>query len=96
MEDKSQNIKTNIKCFVVLLQLLKALRNTTVDINGTMLKFDRNGNPNIGYSVVELIWKNSSLEFLEVGSFNKILDIKKSLFKWHTENSEVTGTVSEI
>lgn len=84
--------KTNIEFFVVLLQLLKALRNTTVDINGTTLKFDSNGNPNIGYGLVELIWKNSSLEFLKVGSFNKILKIKKSLFKWHTENSEVSGT----
>lgn len=79
-------------CFVFLLQLLETLRNTTVDINGTKLKFDSNGNPNIGYNVVQLIWKNSTLEFLEVGSFNQILKIDISLLKWHTENSEVTGT----
>ncbi|NP_001072097.1 taste receptor, type 1, member 3 precursor [Takifugu rubripes] len=70
-------------------KLLKTLRHTKVDINGTMLEFDSNGNPNVGYNLIELIWKNSTLEFVEVGSFNKILNINVSLFKWHTETSEV-------
>lgn len=75
--------------FFPLLQLLEFLRKTKVDINGTKLEFDSNGNPNIGFSVVELTWKNSTLEFLEVGRFNKILKVNVSLFQWHTENSEV-------
>lgn len=75
--------------FVFLLQLLKTLRNTKVDINGTMFEFDSNGNPNVGYNLMEMIWKNSTLEFVEVGSFNKILNINVSLFKWHTETLEV-------
>lgn len=68
---------------------MEALRNTTVEILGTKLQFDSNGNPNIGYTLVELIWKNSTLEFEEVGSFNKILTINTSLLRWYTENSEV-------
>lgn len=74
------------------MQLLEVLRKTTVDINGTKLEFDSNGNPNIGYNLVELIWNNSTLEFVEVGRFDKILNINMSLFKWHTENSEVIGS----
>lgn len=72
-----------------LLQLLKTLRDTKVDINGKMLEFDSNGNPNVGYNLIELIWNNSTLEFVEVGSFNRILNINASLFNWHTETSEV-------
>lgn len=60
-----------------------------MDINGTKLEFDSNGNPNIGYDLVELTWKNSTLEFLKIGNFNKILNINMSLFQWHTKNSEV-------
>lgn len=84
------SFKTLIKCvWFYLLQLLKTLRDTKVDIKGTMLEFDSNGNPNVGYNLIELMWKNSTLEFVEVGSFNKILKINVSLFKWHTETSEV-------
>lgn len=62
----------------------------SVDINGTHLVFDSDGNPNIGYNVVEWVWKDSGLvDFMEVGSFNKKLDINSSLFKWHTPNSQV-------
>lgn len=77
-----------IKCFV-LLQLLQALRNTKVNINGTKLQFDGSGNPNVGYNLIQLMWKNSTLKFVEVGSFTRNLIVNMSLFKWHTENSEV-------
>uniref|UniRef100_A0A3Q3WB43 Taste receptor type 1 member 3 n=1 Tax=Mola mola TaxID=94237 RepID=A0A3Q3WB43_MOLML len=71
-------------------KLLGALKNMSVDINGTHLVFDSDGNPNIGYNVVEWVWKDSGLvDFMEVGSFNKKLDINSSLFKWHTPNSQV-------
>ncbi|XP_039972000.1 taste receptor type 1 member 3 [Xiphias gladius] len=70
-------------------KLLEVLRNTSVNINGTHLVFDSNGNPNIGYSVVEWVWKPSGVDFIDVGSFNEQLSINKSLFKWHTANSEV-------
>ncbi|KAF7659174.1 hypothetical protein LDENG_00002160 [Lucifuga dentata] len=70
-------------------QLLDVLKRVSLDINGTNLVFDRNGNPNIGYNLVEWVWNNSSVHFIEVGNFYQNLSINMSLFKWHTENSKV-------
>uniref|UniRef100_A0A665UPG3 Taste receptor type 1 member 3 n=1 Tax=Echeneis naucrates TaxID=173247 RepID=A0A665UPG3_ECHNA len=70
-------------------QLLKFLRNTSININGTHLVYDINGNPNIGYTVIEWIWNGSKLHHKSVGGFYKELLINTSLFEWHTPNSEV-------
>ncbi|XP_068172336.1 taste receptor type 1 member 3 [Antennarius striatus] len=70
-------------------KLLKTLRNISVDMNGTFLVFDSNGNPNIGYNLIEWIWNGSDVNFKEVGSFDKELHINLSLFKWHTSDSQV-------
>ncbi|CAG07036.1 unnamed protein product, partial [Tetraodon nigroviridis] len=70
-------------------KLLKVLRNTSVNISGTQLKFDTNGNPNVGYNLVKWVWEESGVEFTEIGSFDEKLDINTSLFTWHTANSEV-------
>ncbi|KAK9528826.1 hypothetical protein VZT92_012965 [Zoarces viviparus] len=70
-------------------KLLEVLKNTSVDINGTHLKFDSNGNPNMGYKIIEWVWNGSVLDFVEVGNFLKELTIDTTLFKWHTANSEV-------
>lgn len=77
---------------MTFLQLLETLRKTSVDMNGTQLVFDRNGNPNIGYNLLEWVWEPSGLKFVEVGSFHKTLDINESLFKWHTADSKVLKT----
>lgn len=71
------------------MQLLKILQNTSIDLKGTHVEFDRNGNPNIGYNLIEWVWKDSYLDFIPVGSFENELSINKSLFKWHTENKTV-------
>ncbi|XP_061688270.1 taste receptor type 1 member 3 [Syngnathoides biaculeatus] len=70
-------------------KLLRVLRNTSFDINGKHLVFDSSGNPNIGYGVIQWVWNDSHLSFLVVGSVDEELSINKSLFKWHTENSEI-------
>ncbi|KAM4613742.1 taste receptor type 1 member 3 [Polymixia lowei] len=70
-------------------QLLKVLKKVSLDMNGTKLKFDSDGNPNIGYHVVEWVWENGNVNFINVGTFHGKLSINKTLFKWHTENSEV-------
>lgn len=76
------------------MQLLEVLKNTSVDINGTHLEFDENGNPNIGYNLVEWIWTASGIDFKRVGTYyNKTLSINKTLFKWHTPNSEVISAI---
>lgn len=73
----------------LILQLLKILQNTSLDIKGIHIEFDSNGNPNIGYNLIEWVWKGSYLEFIPVGSYEHGLFINKSLFEWHTENKEV-------
>ncbi|KAK7915879.1 hypothetical protein WMY93_011640 [Mugilogobius chulae] len=70
-------------------KLMQVIKNISIDINGTKFKFDNNGNPNIGYQVVEWKWKGSNLILLNVGSFLYNLTIDKSLFTWHTEDSSV-------
>ncbi|XP_019956997.2 taste receptor type 1 member 3 [Paralichthys olivaceus] len=69
-------------------KLLEILRNTSVNINGKQLEFDSNGNPNLGYDLVEWSWEASGLHFRNVGSFYRELTINKSLFKWYTAKSE--------
>ncbi|XP_068598905.1 taste receptor type 1 member 3 [Brachionichthys hirsutus] len=70
-------------------KLLEALRNMSVDINGTLLVFDSNGNPNIGYNLVEWVWNASDVNFIAVGSFYKELFVNISLLKWHTSDLQV-------
>ncbi|KAL6111932.1 tas1r3 [Pungitius sinensis] len=70
-------------------KLLQVLKNTSVDINGIHLMFDSEGNPNIGYEIIQWVWNASDVTFVTVGSFHKELSINESLFKWHTANSKV-------
>lgn len=72
----------------LVFQLLEVLKEFSVNISNTSLKFDQNGNPNIGYSVIQRIWENQSLS--SVGSYRSAnLSINETLFKWYTNNSEV-------
>ncbi|XP_033481912.1 taste receptor type 1 member 3 [Epinephelus lanceolatus] len=71
-------------------ELLEALKNMSVNISGKHLEFDSNGNPNIGYRMIEWVWNGSKVNFTNVGSFHdQQLTINKTLFKWHTDNSQV-------
>ncbi|XP_003973391.2 taste receptor type 1 member 3 [Takifugu rubripes] len=70
-------------------KLLEALKNISLNLSGTQIEFDASGNPNVGYNLVEWVWTESGLDFKDIGSFNEKLEINKSLFTWHTENSEV-------
>ncbi|XP_063072738.1 taste receptor type 1 member 3-like [Engraulis encrasicolus] len=70
-------------------QLLEVLRKVSLDINGTHLKFDKDGNPNIGYDVMVWIWRGQKVEFREIGSFLGNLSIDKTRIEWHTESNEV-------
>ncbi|KAJ0068902.1 hypothetical protein NL108_014010 [Boleophthalmus pectinirostris] len=70
-------------------KLLPVLKNISFDINGTKFEYDSNGNPNIGYNVMQWVWNNSNLHFRNVGTFLKTLSLNKSLFTWHTEGSMV-------
>ncbi|XP_041639530.1 taste receptor type 1 member 3 [Cheilinus undulatus] len=70
-------------------KLLKVLKNTSVEVKGTNLVFDSNGNPNIGYNVIQWVWNDSVWDYETVGNFYITLSINKSLFTWHTPNSQV-------
>nr|XP_054585967.1 taste receptor type 1 member 3 [Nothobranchius furzeri] len=74
-------------------KLLEVLRNTSTDINGTKLEFDANGNPNVGYSLIQWIWESSVVNFKNVGSYCKNeLSLNKSNIQWHTQNSEAPNS----
>ncbi|KAM9410617.1 LOW QUALITY PROTEIN: taste receptor type 1 member 3 [Pholidichthys leucotaenia] len=70
-------------------KLLEVLRNTSVTLNGTTITFDKDGNPNIGYDVIEWEWNPSRVDFTTVGYYDQKLHINVSKMKWHTKNSEV-------
>ncbi|XP_041836839.1 taste receptor type 1 member 3 [Melanotaenia boesemani] len=71
-------------------KLLEVFKTTSFDINGNKLQFDENGNPNMGYSLIQWIWKSSSFEFRNVGNYQpQNLSVDQSLIKWHTGDTEV-------
>ncbi|NP_001098195.1 taste receptor type 1 member 3 precursor [Oryzias latipes] len=70
-------------------KLLEVLKEFSVNISNTSLKFDQNGNPNIGYSVIQRSWERNTHLYPSVGSYRSAnLSINESLFKWYTNNSE--------
>uniref|UniRef100_A0A8C6TXD4 Taste receptor type 1 member 3 n=1 Tax=Neogobius melanostomus TaxID=47308 RepID=A0A8C6TXD4_9GOBI len=69
--------------------LLQVLKNISFDINGTKFEYDSDGNPNIGYDVIQWVWNGSNLRFQYVGTYLHNLSIDKALFTWHTEDSTV-------
>lgn len=60
-----------------------------MDINGMHFEYDSNGNPNIGYDVVEWRFNNSVVEFIDIGSFDKNLTLNKTRIKWHTHTGVI-------
>uniref|UniRef100_A0A3P8ZY35 Taste receptor type 1 member 3 n=1 Tax=Esox lucius TaxID=8010 RepID=A0A3P8ZY35_ESOLU len=69
-------------------QLLKALRKVHFTVLGRQLEFDSNGNPNIGFNIIQWIWTNQSLSFKDVGVFYKSLSINNTLIQWHTGSTK--------
>lgn len=69
-----------------ILQLLAALKNTSVNINGTRIQFDMYGNANIGYDVIQWVWTDSSeVDIRSVGDYSgQTLTVLKNQFVWHT------------
>ncbi|XP_058488206.1 taste receptor type 1 member 3-like [Solea solea] len=89
LDCNSTACKWGLKTKIYPWELLRVLRNTSVNVSGTHLVFDSNGNPNIGYNVIQWKWGASGLDFMHVGTFYESLSINKSLFRWHTEDSKV-------
>lgn len=76
------------------LQLLEVLKEVNFSLNGSHFEFDSNGNPNIGYNVLQWVWRNNSLSFKDVGSFYKNLSINNTLIQWHTGSTKVIAAPS--
>ncbi|XP_056156864.1 taste receptor type 1 member 3 [Lampris incognitus] len=70
-------------------QLLEVLKNNPLEMNGTHFAFDSSGSLNKSYDLVEWVWKNASLHFINVGTFNNKLLLNKTLLTWHMANSGV-------
>ncbi|KAK7915880.1 hypothetical protein WMY93_011641 [Mugilogobius chulae] len=70
-------------------KLLQVMKNISFYINGSKFEYDSDGNPNIGYNVIQWVWNNSDLHVQNVGTFLKTLSLNKTLFTWHTEDSKV-------
>uniref|UniRef100_A0A8C6T5U0 Taste receptor type 1 member 3 n=1 Tax=Neogobius melanostomus TaxID=47308 RepID=A0A8C6T5U0_9GOBI len=69
--------------------LMQVLKHISININGTNVQFNSDGNPNVGYNVIQWVWENSAVHLQNVGSFLSTLSIDKSNFTWHTEDSAV-------
>lgn len=76
-----------------LLQLLEFLRNISVDVLGTNLVFDSSGNPNLGYNLIQWVWKTWGVDFTYIGGYYDQLSINLSLVNWHTGNGEVNQAI---
>ncbi|CAB1314895.1 unnamed protein product [Coregonus sp. 'balchen'] len=70
-------------------QLLEVLKKVNISLNGSHFEFDSNGNPNIGYNVLQWVWGNNSLSFKDVGTFYENLSINNTLIQWHTGSTKV-------
>lgn len=90
LECNSTSCKGGTEPKIYPWKLLEVLRNTSVNISGTILEFNEYGNPNVGYNLVEWIWNSSEVSFKEVGSYyQNQLSINESLFEWYTNDSTV-------
>ncbi|XP_051957904.1 taste receptor type 1 member 3 [Xyrauchen texanus] len=70
-------------------QLLKKLKNVSINVEGINFTFDKEGNPNFGYDMMQWIFNGTSVNFNGIGSFYQNLKINKDEIKWHTANSKV-------
>ncbi|XP_030586117.1 taste receptor type 1 member 3-like [Archocentrus centrarchus] len=86
LECNSTACKRGSRSKIYPWKLLEVLRNTSIKINATKIEFDKDGNPNIGYVMIQWDWTNSSkVDFRIVGNYTEQkLSLDKSLFKWHT------------
>ncbi|KAI5093266.1 taste receptor type 1 member 3 precursor [Silurus meridionalis] len=70
-------------------QLLPWVQKVSLNLNGANISFDAEGNPNIGYDLLEWVFQNSTITFRNIGTFFQNLTIDKKLIKWHTANNTV-------
>ncbi|RXN23067.1 taste receptor type 1 member 3-like isoform X3 [Labeo rohita] len=70
-------------------QLLRSLQNVSVDFEGVKFMFDKEGNPNFGYDVMQWNFNDSTVHFDIIGYHYQNLTINKNNIKWHTINGKV-------
>uniref|UniRef100_A0A8C1IW17 Taste receptor type 1 member 3 n=1 Tax=Cyprinus carpio TaxID=7962 RepID=A0A8C1IW17_CYPCA len=70
-------------------QLLQSLQKVSVDLEGVNFKFDKEGNPNFGYDVMQWNFSDTTVQFDIIGFFYQNLKINKNNIKWHTKNGKV-------
>ncbi|XP_052465223.1 taste receptor type 1 member 3 [Carassius gibelio] len=70
-------------------QLLQSLQKLSVDLEGVNFKFDKEGNPNVGYDVMQWNFSDNTVHLDIIGNFYQNLTINEKKIKWHTENGKV-------
>uniref|UniRef100_A0A8C1H935 Taste receptor type 1 member 3 n=3 Tax=Cyprinus carpio TaxID=7962 RepID=A0A8C1H935_CYPCA len=70
-------------------QLLQSLQKVSVDLEGVNFKFDKEGNPNFGYDVMQWNFSDTTVQFDIIGFFYQNLKINKNNIKWHMKNGKV-------
>ncbi|KAI4889938.1 hypothetical protein NFI96_015098 [Prochilodus magdalenae] len=73
-------------------QVLQKLQKVSLDLNGAHIEFDKQGNPSIGYEIVEWIFQNNTVTFQNIGTFTRNITINTQSILWHTANSVVPAS----
>ncbi|KAI4899621.1 hypothetical protein NFI96_030397 [Prochilodus magdalenae] len=73
-------------------QVLQKLQKVSLDLNGAHIEFDKQGNPSIGYEIVEWIFQNNTVTFQNIGTFTRNITINTQSILWHTANSAVPAS----
>lgn len=56
---------------------------------GVNFQFDKEGNPNFGYDVIQWIFNDTTVRFDGIGYFYQNLTIDEDDIKWHPKNGKV-------
>ncbi|NXE16381.1 TS1R3 protein, partial [Lophotis ruficrista] len=69
-------------------QLLHFMNTLPFEVNGESFRFDQSHGTNAGYELIFWSWKNSTLTYLPVGSYEGKLYINKSQIQFHTADQK--------
>ncbi|NXE20012.1 TS1R3 protein, partial [Ardeotis kori] len=69
-------------------QLLHFMNTLPFEANGESFRFDQSHSTNTGYELIFWSWKNSTLTYLPVGSYEGTLYINKSQIQFHTADQK--------
>ncbi|GAB0198830.1 taste receptor type 1 member 3 [Grus japonensis] len=72
-------------------QLLHFMNTLPFKVNGQSFRFDQSHGTNTGYKLIFWSWKNGTLTYLPVGSYEESLYVNKSQIQFHTADQKASG-----